>query len=236
VALLASAWTAAIDLHQHHSREGRLMSDDPSNADANIATEMADAEVIAAANQAGVVGAPGPAGPNVPATASSVISGEGNVTFLNVGTTSVRFPVDRNRLVYWFVAVDMTTQLNVVANATSDNPSTVPPEIKRLQNDPRYFFFVIGNALRGHMIPTGELYAFLKAIGSGRQLASLEQIAAQVGTGTIFRFAYVLAATATEGDLPGFEAFSDNHHVFLTMQFMPIRLNDKIVYAPCQHF
>ena len=34
--------------------------------------------------------------------------------------------------------------------------------------DPRYFFFVMGNSLRGHQIPQGELYTFLKAIGSGR--------------------------------------------------------------------
>ena len=148
----------------------------------------------------------------------------------------MRFTVDRNRAGYWFVAVDLTTQLNVVANVFSENNGAVPQEIKRLQGDPRYFIFVIGNNLRGHNIPVGELHTFLKAIGSGRQLAALEQIATQVGTGTIFRFAYILAATATEGDLPGFEAFSDVHHVFLTMQFMPIKLDDKIVYAPVQQF
>ena len=86
----------------------------------------------------------------------------------------MRFPTDRNRIAYWFVAVDMTIQLNVVANVTSENSGVVPPEIKRLQGDPRYFFFVIGNGLRGHNIPVGELHTFLKAIGSGRQLAALE--------------------------------------------------------------
>ena len=180
--------------------------------------------------------APGPAGPPVPATACSFYAGEFNSSFLNVGTTSVRYNADRNRGAYWFVAVDLTTQLNVVANVTSENSGVVPQEIKRLQNDPRYFFFVIGNGLRGHNIPVGELHAFLKAIGSGRQLATLEQIATQAGTGQIFRFSYILAATATEGDLPGFEAFSDVHHVFLTMQFLPIRHDDKIVYAPVQRF
>jgi hypothetical protein len=185
------------------------------------------------------VAAQGPAGPPVPATACSSFAAAqppANSSFLMVGTTSVRYPTDRNRGAYWFVAVDLTTQLNVVANVTSENNGAVPPEIKRLQNDPRYFFFVIGNALHGHNIAMGELHAFLKAIGSGRQLAGLEQIATQVGTGSIFRFSYVLGATATEGDLPGFEAFSDVHHVFLTMQFMPIRLADKVVYAPVQHF
>jgi len=201
------------------------MSDNPSTEDQNVAT----------AEAARAMGA-GPAGPNVPATACSWHAGDNNTSFLMVGTTSVRYPTDRNRPAYWFVAVDMTTQLNVVANVTSENSGAVPPEIKRLQGDPRYFYFVIANGLRGHQIPTGELHAFLKAIGSGRQLAGLEQIATQAGTGTIFRFAYILGATATEGDLPGFEAFSDVHHVFLTMQFMPIRLDNKIVYAPCQHF
>ena len=199
------------------------MSDEPSNPDANVATEMAAAT------------GPAPAGPAVPATACSN-SGDGPWTFLSIGRNSVPFNADRNRGAHWFVAVDLTTQLNVVANVISENNGAVPPEIKRLQGDPRYFFFVIGNALRGHNIPVGELYAFLKAIGSGRQLATLEQIATQAGTGTIFRYTYILAATATEGDLPGFEAFSDVHHVFLTMQFMPIKLDDKIVYAPVQQF
>jgi len=198
-------------------------------------TEMAAAEALASAEMAGALGAP-PAGPLVPATACSFYAGESLVSFLNVGTTSVRFNGDRNRPAYWFVAVDLTTQLNVVANVLSENSAAVPPEIKRLQSDPRYFVFVIGNALRGHNTPVGELWAFLKAIGSGRQLATLEQIATQAGTGTIFRYSYILAATATEGDLPGFEAFSDVHHVFLTMQFLPIKLADKIVYAPVQQF
>ena len=153
-----------------------------------------------------------------------------------VGTTSVRFPVNRNRTVHWFVAVDLTTQLNVVVNVASDQNRTVPNEIKRLQGDPRYFFFVITNVLRGHHIRTDKLHLFLKAIGSGRQLASVEQIATQAGTGQILRFAYILDATATEGNLPGFESFSDVNHVFLTMQFLPIRHDDKIVYAPVQRF
>ena len=206
------------------------MSNDPSNADQNIATDIAAAEALAA-----VPGAPA-AGPLVPATACSGYPGDSNFSFLGIGKNFVNFPIDRNRGVHWFVAVDLTTQLNVVANVASDNNGAVPPEIKRLQGDPRYFFFVVGNNLRGNNIPMGELHAFLRAIGSGRLLAGLEQIATQAGTGTIFRYSYALAATATEGDLPGFEAFSDVHHVFLTMQFMPIRLNDKIVYAPCQHF
>jgi hypothetical protein len=205
-----------------------------SSPDPNVATEMAAAEALATAEVFRVAGA-GPAGPLVPATACSQ-SGEGPWAFLRIGTTNVPYPTDRNRGAHWFVAVDLTTQLNVVANVTSESSGQVPPEIKRLQGDPRYFFFVIGNSLRGHQIPQGELYTFLKAIGSGRQLATLEQIAAQAGTGTIFRYSYILAATATEGDLPGFEAFSDVYHVFLTMQFMPVRLDDKIVYAPVQQF
>ena len=204
------------------------MSNDPSNADQDVATEIAAAEALAA-----LPGAPA-SGPLVPATACSGYPGEGNPTFLGVGRNFVNLSADRNRPFYWFVAVDLTTQLNVVANVVSESSGAVPPEIKRLQGDPRYFFFVVGNNLRGHMVPVGDLHAFLKAVGSGRLLAGLEQIATQAGTGTIFRYSYILAATATEGDLPGFEAFSDVHHVFLTMQFMPIRLDDKIVYAPVQ--
>ena len=177
----------------------------------------------------------GAAGPIVPATLCSN-SGSGPNTFLNIGKNFVRFPLDnRQTSGYWFVAVDLTTQLNVVANVVNVQGG-VPPEIKKLQGDPRYFIFVMGNQLRGHMVPVGELYNFLKSIGSGKHLATIEQIATQAGTGTLMRFTYLLAATATEGDLPGFEAWSDIYHVFLTMQFIPIRHDDKIVYAPVQQF
>ena len=206
------------------------MSNDPSNADQDVATEIAAAEALAA-----LPGAPA-SGPLVPATACSGYPGEGNPTFLGVGRNFVNLSADRNRPFYWFVAVDLTTQLNVVANVVSESSGAVPPEIKRLQGDPRYFFFVVGNNLRGHMVPVGDLHAFLKAVGSGRLLAGLEQIATQAGTGTIFRYSYILAATATEGDLPGFEAWSDSLHVYVTMQFVPIRHDDKIVYAPVQQF
>jgi hypothetical protein len=176
-----------------------------------------------------------PAGPIVPATLCSN-SGEGPSTFLNIGKTFVRFPNDNRQAAgYWFVAVDLTTQLNVVANVINLGGG-VPPEIKKLQGDPRYFIFVLGNQLRGQNVPVGELYAFLKSIGSGKHLAQLEQIATSCGTGTLMRFTYLLAATATEGDLPGFEAWSDSLHVYVTMQFVPIKHDDKIVYAPVQQF
>jgi hypothetical protein len=212
--------------------EGDTMSDKPSSLDPNMVNDIAAAEALASARMEAAPGAP-IADVYVPATAGSFSAG-GPPTFLCIGTNFAPLSADRQRPFHWFVAVDLTTQLKIVANAVTYDNHTVPQELRALEGDPRYFLFVVGNNLRGHLVPQGDLYTFLKDIGSGRQLANLEQIVGQTGTGTIFHYSYVLAATMAEGDLPGFEASSDVHHVILTMQFMPIKLDDKIIYAPVQ--
>jgi hypothetical protein len=209
-----------------------------SSGDDN-ATEIAAANALAAAEESGLPGAPPPVLPPVPVTAVS-FAYQGGVgspfTRLKIGDQNVPLQADRQNGFHWYVVVDMTRSLNVVANAVSTDNHTVPADVKRLVGDPRYFVFVIGNNLRGHLVPQGELYKFLKDVGAGRQFAMMEQTVATTGTGTIVVYAYALGATMTVGDLPGFEVYSDNHHVILNMQFLPVKMPDKVVYAPIQHF
>jgi hypothetical protein len=84
-------------------------------------------------------------------------------------------------------------------------------------------------------IPHGQLAAFLQQVGSGNALARGEQMVDQLGTGCIQLFSYVLAATFTTTDLPGFEIFSPDLSSVLTMQFMPVTVNGQTIYAPIQY-
>jgi hypothetical protein len=83
-------------------------------------------------------------------------------------------------------------------------------------------------------MPTGNLYTLLQKAGSGAQLARLEQIYAQIGTGFLGAFSYILAATMTEGDEPGFETLSMTDLTLLTMAFLPVQVGSQTLYAPIQ--
>jgi len=146
----------------------------------------------------------------------------------------VMFPPTQDRALWWWVAVDLSEQLKVVVNTVTYDSHGVPTEVERLKGDARYFLFVIGSNLVGGLIPQGEMYDFLRAIGSGRVLANVEQVVSQIGTGSILSLSYILAATTQEHDLNGFEAYSDVGKATLVMQFIPVKVDEKIIYAPIQ--
>jgi hypothetical protein len=132
---------------------------------------------------------------------------------------------------YWFVVVDLS-DLNVVAQAVSTSNTTIPSEIQPYAGKTGFFLYLIANSQISSNIPQGDLYAFLRATGSGALLRRGEQIIEQLGTGSITRFSYILAATLDEKDLPGFETFSTSGYTVLAMQFVPVEIEGKTTYAP----
>jgi hypothetical protein len=174
------------------------------------------------------------AGPNVPATASSRYFNTWPATTVVVGKNFSWLPGDPDQVCFWFVVVDMTNNLNVVATAVGTNNSTVPPAIASLAGNPNLYMFVCANVQRSYNLPHGDLYTFLKKAGSGPGLDRLEQIVTQLGTGSVVFFSYVLGATLADNDGVGFEAWSLNHSAILAMQFMPMVVDGKTVYAPIQ--
>lgn len=134
---------------------------------------------------------------------------------------------------FWYVVVDLT-DLSVVVSEISQDETSVPPDVQKYAGSTQYFLYVMTNVANGYNIPQGNLYTFLKAVGSGPQLDRGEQMIDQLGTGTIQSYSYVLAATMDENDVPGFEMFSNTEYVVLTMQFMPITVNGQTIYAPIQ--
>ncbi|MFN8633979.1 MAG: hypothetical protein U0893_09005 [Chloroflexota bacterium] len=142
---------------------------------------------------------------------------------------------DPNTNLYWFVVVSLK-DLSFLVSVTSSDETSVPPQVAAYANNPECFLFVIGNVLNGYNIPQGELYSFLQATGAGAGLAELEQTIAQLGTGLIVSFSYVLAATMAQQDMPGFESWSLTDFAVLNMQFMPVQVDGQWVYAPVQQF
>lgn len=134
---------------------------------------------------------------------------------------------------FWLVVVDLNN-LNVVANEVSTDGSTVPSDIAQYAGNPQYFLYAISNSAWAGVAPSGDLYALLQKVGAGTGLAYLEQVYAQIGTGYLSTFSYILAATMDTSDAPGFEAVSFSELQLLTMGFLPIEVDGQTTYAPVQ--
>jgi len=177
-------------------------------------------------------------GTNVPVTVMSRFAPQtAAYTALVIGTNRPNFynlNKDPDTSFWWLVVVDLTN-LNVVANALSDGVH-VPPDVQPYLNNSRYFVFCIGNCLQGWQIPYGDFYSFLQQVGSGQQLARLEQVYHQLSSGIIHYYSYLLATTMDATTYPGFELLSFTNATVLAMQFMPVTVGGQTTYAPIDPF
>jgi hypothetical protein len=176
-------------------------------------------------------------GTTIPATAySSWTSPTPNVALseLAIGnqtyTPSGQQP---NNMFIWLVVVDLTN-LDVVANDVSTDGSTVPSDISKYAGNSQYFLYTISNGAWAAVMPQGALYTLLQKAGASDKLARLEQIYAQIGTGFVGAFSYILAASMSENDEPGFEELSMTNFTIMTMGFLPVDVAGKTIYAPIQ--
>ena len=150
---------------------------------------------------------------------------------LSVGSSYTNAPAGSG---YWYVVLDLSNNLNVVASELSADNNDPPADIVAMLGNPNYFLFFIAQAVFTGSLPQGNLATFLQAAGAGPQLAILEQTIGQLGTGYLTGFSYVLAATLNDQDLPGFEASSFFEPAILNMQFMPIVVDGNTIYAPVE--
>jgi hypothetical protein len=170
---------------------------------------------------------------NVPASIISRYWNSNHWAQLGIGKKYYPPQGDGSKPFYWYTIVDLT-DLSVPDVAVSTANDTVPANIARYLGNTQYFLFFASNAQGSQNIPHGQLWDFLKQVGSGPALKRGEQMIDQLGTGNIVHFSYVLAATMNVADLPGFEAFSPDVSCILTMEFMPVTVNGKTYYAPIQ--
>lgn len=170
---------------------------------------------------------------NVPASIVSRHWTGTHFSTLSIGKTSYPPKADLSTSFYWYTVVDLTN-LNVPDVAVSTANDSVPANIAKYVGNSQFFLFFASNMQKSSNIPHGALATFLQQVGSGNALARGEQMIDQLGTGCIQLFSYVLAATFNTEDLPGFELFSPDLSSVLTMQFMPVTVNGKTIYAPIQ--
>jgi hypothetical protein len=168
---------------------------------------------------------------HVPASAFSPLA-EGVPARLAVGGQPHPCPSEGSG--YWYLVVDLTDDLGVVATEFSDDADHPPASIAAMLGNPAYFLFLVGQRLASDRLPRGELAAFLQGAGSGAQLAALQQAVAQLGAASFPQVSYVLAATLNDQDLPGFEEASLWLPCVLNMQFISLEVDGRTIYAPVQ--
>jgi hypothetical protein len=172
---------------------------------------------------------------NVPVLVSSDYPDSGWPTYMMIGNTPYFVPGNPQYSAWWFVVVDLQT-LNIVAQEVSDEGNVVPPSVQQYVGNSQYFLFFIASNMMGGNFPQGDLYNMLVQVGAAKRLPWMEQIVAQTGTGYFINFSYILAATMSANDVPGFEEFGDNGRSTLVFEFMPITINGKTVYTPIQNY
>jgi hypothetical protein len=172
---------------------------------------------------------------NVPVLVSSNYPNSGWPSYMMIGSTAYFIPGDPQYSTWWFVVVDLQT-LNVVAQEVSDEGNVVPPSVQQYVGNSQYFLFFVASNMMGGNFPQGDLYNMLVQVGAAKRLPWMEQIVAQTGTGYFINFSYILAATMSANDLPGFEEFGDYGRATLVFEFMPITIGGKTIYTPIQNF
>jgi hypothetical protein len=151
---------------------------------------------------------------------------------LSIGSKSVAFPGPASNSAIWLVAVSLW-DLSIADSELSDG-SSVPGSIAQYAGNPDYFLYAISNNAWASQMPQGALYQLLVAAGASVELARLEQIYAQLSTGFLGMFSYILAASFAENDAPGFELLSMTDLQIMTMGFLELTIAGKTVYAPVQ--
>lgn len=132
---------------------------------------------------------------------------------------------------YWFLVVDLTS-LKVVADISSTDTTTVPSGLSPYINNSQYLLIFVTQSLTTDHVPQGALYQFLQSVGASYQLARIEQINEQLGTGTFGAVGYILASTMAQDDGIGFEEASFNYIPILTFELMPVTVNGQTIYTP----
>jgi hypothetical protein len=103
---------------------------------------------------------------------------------------------------YWFVVLD-ASNLAVVYNAVQQSGSTVP---NFGVSGPGYLLVVVTLGVTFDNQPQGALFKFLVNNGAGAGLLAIEQLASQIGCGSIGGFCYTFVTTLNDPN-PGFEAY-----------------------------
>ena len=165
---------------------------------------------------------------------SAAMNSFGAYATIAIGSKVLNQNVASNNPSYWFVVLDRSN-LSVVSNQLQSAPDQVPS--LGGYNDTNHILIVATLGLGLDCQPQGALFDFLDANGGGRQLRRIEQLATQIGCGSLGTFGYALVGVLGNQDQPGFEASSvaaSPTGPIITVQLLPVTVQGQTLYTPIQ--
>jgi hypothetical protein len=165
---------------------------------------------------------------NIPLTILSNLSPPGQAQYIDskvhIGS-NVYIPLNQPRNVFWILILDRTTpNLQVVENFTFVDNHSIPPQLLKYNNDPKYLMILSTRYLFSFSIPQGSFYQYLKSqFNAGPALQRLEQIFGAATSGTNYFMSYTLV-TPFDGSLEQpleFSKTGDGIYSTYTLQLIP---------------
>lgn len=133
---------------------------------------------------------------------------------------------------YWMVIVDRTN-LNVVANFTFTDNSSIPAQLKPYAGNSQYFLILNTQNLQSANLPQGDFYNFLISEGAGPQLNAAEQIYEALNCGTWGWMSYCYVAVLGDDANDGCEFFNYYQQAMVnTLTLTPITVGSQVYYTP----
>jgi hypothetical protein len=172
--------------------------------------------------------------PTVPLTVISNPNTQYPWASIAIGTNVMQKQLPPGPGNYWFVVIDRSS-LAVVYNQVQTSGTTAPPLGN--YNSSNYILIVATLSVGLNQQPQGDLFNFLDLNGAGRQLRRVDQIATQIGCGTLGTFGYALVGVLGNMNVPGFEGSnvaSNSLGPILTVQLMPTVIGGATVYTPVE--
>ncbi len=149
-----------------------------------------------------------------------------------VGTNRLTQQLSNYQQGYWYVVLD-ASNLNVVFNAVEQSGSTVP---NFGVSGPGYLLAVVTLGVTFDNQPQGALFNFLMANGASTSLLAIEQLATQIGCGSLGGFTYTFVTTLNDPN-PGFEACNTEvqpgYTAIQTLSLLAVNQpNGGVMYTP----
>lgn len=165
---------------------------------------------------------------NIPLTIISQITAKPGPSYLDskifIGNNNY-IPAGQPQKVYWALIIDRTSQqLNVIENFTFTDNHSIPTQLTKYNNDPRYLLILSTRYTYAFNIPQGDFYNYLvNQFKAGSALQRLEQILGAAVSGTNYMMSYTLVSTF-DGSLEEPIEYSETgntHYETYTLQLVP---------------
>ena len=170
---------------------------------------------------------------NLPLTLQVIVADHAGTGYSNrvvIGNTQLKAD-EHLRNIYWALVVDRTN-LNVVENFTFTDNNTIPPQFANYTNNSQYMLILSSQILLTASIPAGQFYAYLKQLGAGQKLESIEQFYQTLGCGNWVYLSYTMVTVFDSSEAIEFSEYKSDS--VYTLQLIPVPTPSGVLYTPAQ--